>query len=93
MTNEGRILQVFSNCNSEAKLQILHVTTQLLLIMVQIHCKKLKTFQMTVANTYCNNKEEGLRDNEKILFFSPLCFAQCDVTLSPIDYTFEHELI
>ena len=25
MTNEGRILQAFSNCNSEAKLQILQV--------------------------------------------------------------------
>ena len=30
MTNGGRILQAFSNCNSEAKLQILLVTTQLL---------------------------------------------------------------
>ena len=49
MTNEGRILQAFSNCNSEAKLQILQVTTQLLLIMVQIRCKKLKN----ISNDCC----------------------------------------
>ena len=33
MTNEGRILQAFSNCNSEAKLQILLVTTTQLLTL------------------------------------------------------------
>ena len=33
MTNEGGILQAFSNCNSEAKLQILLVTTTQLLTL------------------------------------------------------------
>ena len=81
MTNEGRILQAFSNCNSEAKLQILLVTTQLLTLdngtntlqETQKHFKWLLQIRTTIR------RKKAFELMRRFYFFSTLfCSVWCN---------------